>query len=88
MLGVYLLSRAPEPVTTMGDEKVLTLLSKPLRDKNFRNLLAFNSAYAFAVNMALPFFVVYMMKAIGLPLLYIIVLGLLAKSGSILSIRL
>jgi MFS family permease len=88
MLGVYLLSRAPEPATSMGEENIVTLLSKPLKDKNFKNLLAFHSAYSFAINLALPFFVVYMMKTIGLPLSYIIALGLLSKLSSILSIRL
>ncbi len=88
MLGVYLMSHAPEPTTSMGDESVFALFSKPLKDKNFKSLLAFHSAYSFAVNLALPFFVVFMMKTIGLPLSYIIVLGLLAKLSSILSIRL
>jgi len=88
MLGVYLLSRASEPTTSLGDENIFKLFSKPLKDKNFKSLLAFHSAYSFAVNLALPFFVVFMMKTIGLSLSYIIVLGLLAKLSSILSIRL
>jgi MFS family permease len=88
MLGVYLLSRAPEPTTCMGNENIFTQFRKPLKDKNFKSLLLFNSVYSFAVNLALPFFVVFMMKTIGLPLSYIIALGLLAKFSSILSIRL
>ena len=88
LMGVYLLSRAPEPTTSMADEKIFTLFAKPLKDRNFKNLLAFHAAYSFAINLALPFFVVYMMKTIGLPLLYIIALGLLAKLSSIYSIRL
>ncbi len=88
MLGVYLLSRVSEPVTTLEDKNIFSLLGKPLKDKNFKNLLAFNASYVFAINMALPFFVVYMMKTIGLPLAYIIVLGILAKVSSILSIKL
>lgn len=87
MLGVYLMSRAPEPTTSMGNENIFTLFVKPLKDKNFKSLLAFHSAYSFALNLALPFFVVFMMKAIGLSLVQIIVLGLLAKLSSILSIR-
>jgi MFS family permease len=88
MLGVYLLSRAPEPTTCMGNENIFSQFRKPLKDKNFKSLLAFHSAYSFAVNMAVPFFVVFMMRTIGLPLSYIIALGLLAKLSSILSIRL
>jgi MFS family permease len=87
MLGVYFLSQAPEPKTTLEDEKLLKLFSKPLKDRNFRNLLTFHSFYAFATNLALPFFVVYMMKTIGLSFACIIALGLLAKFGSILSLK-
>lgn len=87
MLGVRFLSQAPEPKTTLENEKLLKLFSKPLKDKNFRNLLTFHSFYAFATNLALPFFVVYMMKTIGLSFAWIIALGLLAKFGSILSLK-
>jgi MFS family permease len=87
MLGVYFLARAPEPKTTLEDEKLLDLLSKPLKDVNFRNLLTFHSFYAFATSLALPFFVVYMMKTIGLSFAWIIFLGLVAKFGSIFSLK-
>lgn len=87
MLGVYFLARAPEPKTTLEDDKLFDLLSKPLKDANFRNLLTFHSFYAFATSLALPFFVVYMMKTIGLSFAWIIFLGLLAKFGSIFSLK-
>jgi len=88
MLGVYLLSRAPEPATNIEETNVLSLLKKPLKDKNFKNLLVFNASYVFAINMALPFFVVYMMKTLLLSLTCIIILGLLAKISSIVSLKL
>lgn len=87
MIGVYFLSRVPEPKTTLENKRLFDLLSKPLKDVNFKNLLAFHSFYAFATNLALPFFVVYMMKTIGLSFSCIIVLGLLAKFGSIFSLK-
>lgn len=68
MLGVFFLSKTPEPKTTLENGKLLSLFSKPLRDVNFRNLLTFHSFYAFATSLALPFFVVYMMKTIDFPL--------------------
>lgn len=86
MLGVYFLTRAPEPKTTLGNQKLFDLLSKPLKDVNFRNLLTFHSCYAFATSLALPFFVVYMMKTVGLSFAWIIFLGLVAKFGSIFSL--
>lgn len=71
----------------MQDQKLFELLSKPLRDANFRNLLAFHSFYAFATSLALPFFVVYMIKTVGLSFAWIIFLGLVAKFGSIFSLK-
>jgi MFS family permease len=87
MLGVYYLARVPEPKTSLQDERLFELISKPLKDRNFRNLLTFHSFYAFATSLALPFFVVYMMKTIGLSFAWIIFLGLLAKFGSIFSLK-
>ena len=87
MIGVYFLARAPEPKTTLQDEKLFELISKPLKDINFRNLLTFHSFYAFATSLALPFFVVYMMKTVGLSFAWIIFLGLVAKFGSIFSLK-
>lgn len=87
MVGVYFLAKAPEPKTTLEDTKLFELLGKPLKDVNFRNLLTFHSCYAFATSLALPFFVVYMMKTIGLSFAWIIFLGLLAKFGSIFSLK-
>lgn len=87
MLGILALARTPEPKSYMGKENIFELMSKPLKDKNFRNLLIFNSAWAFALNIATPFFSVYMMKTMGLPLSYIIVLGILGQISSILSIK-
>lgn len=87
MLGVLALSRTPEPKAEMINQNVFKLLSKPLQDKNFRNLLVFNSAWAFALNIATPFFSVYMMKTMGLPISYIIALGIVGQVSSILSMK-
>lgn len=87
MLGVYYLSRTPEPRSYLAKENVFKLFRKPLKDKNFKQLLAFNSFWAFALNIATPFFSVYMMKSLHLPLSTIIGLGLLAQVSSIFSIQ-
>jgi len=88
MLGVYFLSRTPEPQSYLAKENLFKLFSKPLRDKNFRQLLVFNSFWSFALNIATPFFSVYMMKSLHLPLSTIIGLGLLAQVSSIFSLQL
>jgi MFS family permease len=87
LLGTYLLSRTPEPKSHLAKENLVKLFGKPLKDKNFRNLLIFNSFWTFALNLATPFFSVYMMKTIHLPLSYIIGFGILSQLAGIFAIK-
>jgi MFS family permease len=68
-------------------ENILKLFGKPLKDKNFRNLLFFNSAWTFALNLATPFFTVYMMNSFHLPLSYIIGFGILSQLAGIVAVK-
>lgn len=52
-----------------------------------KRLLAFNSAWAFSLNIATPFFTVFMMKTMGLPISYIIILSIISQLSSIFTIR-
>jgi MFS family permease len=87
-LGIWFLSRTPEPKSHLPKENVFKLIRKPLRDTNFRKFLIFNSFWAFSLNLATPFFTIYLMKTIQLPLAYIIGLGTLNQVSGILFIRL
>lgn len=87
LVGVYWLSRASEPAPLVVDENVFEQFKKPLRDKNFRNLLRFNAAWTFALNLAVPFFTVFLMKTLGLPLSNVIGLTILAQISNILTIK-
>jgi MFS family permease len=87
MLGIYLLSRANEPTPVTTQENVLKQLGKPLKDVNFRNLMIFNSFWAFALNLAVPFFTVFMMKTIGLSLTYIMALTIIGQLSGIFSVK-
>lgn len=86
-IGGYVLSKAPEPQSYLTNANILALFKQPLRDKNFRRLLTFNSAWVFALNIATPFFTVFMMKAMGLPISYIIILTIISQLSSIMTIR-
>ncbi|SDH16888.1 MFS transporter [Chitinophaga filiformis] len=86
-IGGYVLSFAPEPQSYLSNANILSLFKQPLRDKNFRRLLTFNSAWVFALNIATPFFTVFMMKAMGLPISYIIILSIISQLSSIMTIR-
>ena len=88
MMSVYLLLRTPEPVAEPMEDKVLPLFWKSLKNKNFRKLLTFNSLWAFSLNLATPFFAVFMMKTLGLPVAYLIGLGILSQVSGIFSLNL
>lgn len=87
IVGGYILSKVKEPQTQLSNANIFTLFSKPLKDINFRKLLIFNSAWVFAINLAIPFFTVFMLKTLGLPISYIIGLFILSQLGSIFTLR-
>jgi MFS family permease len=86
LIGVYWLSKAPEPTPLPISENVFNQFKKPLKDKNFKNLLIFNAAWAFSLNMAVPFFTVFLMKTMGLSLSFVIGFTILAQISNIFTI--
>lgn len=88
MFGVYMLTRTPEPVGHFESENLLKMMRKPLMDKNFRKLMIFNSAWLFALNLATPFFSVFMMKSLDISISTIIILSIISQISNILFLRL
>ncbi len=62
-------------------------LTAPVRDRNFRHLLQFLFSWGFASNLAIPFFAVYMLKRLGLPLSWVIGLSILSQLFNIFFLR-
>ncbi|MGN6398253.1 MAG: MFS transporter [Mucilaginibacter sp.] len=87
LLSVAFLLGTPELRARKINDKLLTLFKMPLKNLNFRNLLIFNSFWAFALNLATPFFAVYMLETVKLHLSYVIALGILGQLSGILSYR-
>jgi MFS family permease len=85
--GALFLARVQEPESYVTKENIFRLFRRPLRDRNFVRLMTFNSAWVFALNIATPFFTVYMMKTLGLSLPYIIALTITSQLASIFTIR-
>ncbi len=87
LVGVYWLAQAPEPTPIQVRENIFEQFKKPLGDINFKNLLIFNAAWAFSLNIAVPFFTVFLMRTMGLPLSYVIGFTILAQLSNILTIK-
>jgi MFS family permease len=62
-------------------------LSAPLRDANFRKLIQFLFFWSFASNLAIPFFAIFMLQRLGLPLSWVIGLSILSQLFNILFLR-
>ena len=87
LYGASLLYRTPEPKIYPIKQNLFRLFARPIKEKNFRNLLIFNSLWAFAVNLAAPFFTVYMLKMLGFPLSYVIGFTIISQVSNIFFIR-
>ena len=80
LVGCFFLSRIPEPRMPRRDDRgLLGVLSEPFRHANFRRLIFFLGSWNFAVSLAGPFFVVYMLVRIELSMTTIILLSVAAQ---------
>ncbi len=90
LYGVYLLAITPEPAMAPVERRppVLELLSRPFRDGNFRRLIVFLAAWSFAVNLAAPFFTVYMLKTLAYPMTVVMALTIASQLSNLGSLSL
>ncbi|HEY77849.1 MAG TPA: MFS transporter [Dehalococcoidia bacterium] len=84
------MSLMPEPLMqpAPGPQPPLTMrLTAPVRNVNFRRLVQFLLFWGFASNLAIPFFAVYMLTRLGLPLSLVIGLSILSQIFNMLFLR-
>ena len=77
-------SKMPGPALSL-DFKVL--LTRPFRDENFRRLMWFLASWNFAVNLAAPFFAVYMLTLLGYDLTTVTILTVISQLANVLVLR-
>jgi MFS family permease len=89
VLGVYFISTIPEPrmAPIEGKPNFFKLILQPFKDANFKNLIMFLGSWNFAVNLAAPFFTVYMIKRLQLDMSFIIALLVLSQLTSLAFLR-
>ena len=89
LAGLFFLAKTPEirMPQVVEKQKILQLLSQPFRDENFRKLIAFMCSWNFAVNLAGPFFMVYMLKRLGLSMSFIIGLSIVSQVMNFLFLK-
>lgn len=71
-ISFFLLYKLPDAKVGLAPENsLMTELLQPLKDSNFRRLILFLLAMMFAMNLAVPFFPVYMLDTLQLPVSYV-----------------
>lgn len=60
-----------------------SILLEPVRDGNFRALLIFLASWNFAVNLAAPFFTVYLLERIGLGMAWVLGFSVLSQVANL-----
>ncbi|ODS37077.1 MAG: MFS transporter [Candidatus Altiarchaeales archaeon WOR_SM1_86-2] len=89
MLGVYFISTIPEPRMALSEKKTgfFKLILQPFKDSNFKQLIMFLGSWNFAVNLAAPFFTVYMLKRLEFDMSFIIALLVLSQIMNLAFLR-
>lgn len=90
LAGTVTLARLPEPAMRPDESPhvpLVELLQWPLKDVNFRRLLWFIASWNFVLNMVTPFFVMYMLKRIGLSMGMVTVLTVLSQLTNLLFLK-
>nr|MDO8097657.1 MFS transporter [Candidatus Njordarchaeota archaeon] len=90
IIGIYFLSHIPEPRLEVSEKTqgFLRQILQPFKDLNFKKLIVFLGVWNFAVNLAAPFFTVYMLTVLGLEMSGVIVLMTLSMLMNITFMRL
>ncbi len=90
LIGPAMVARAKEPLMPAVPESKrspVDILTEPLRDRNFSQLLRFLWVWGVASNIAIPFFIVYMLTDLGLALPVVISLVVLGNVTHVLFVR-
>lgn len=98
LAGVLLLGLAspvlrsliPEPLQeppNRGQQSMWSALSEPVRDSAFRPLVQFLFTWKLVLNLATPFFAVYMLEGLGLSLTLVMALTVLSTAFNALFLR-
>jgi MFS family permease len=84
------MSMMPEPLMQrpVGPQpSLLSAIATPIRDGNYRRLVVFLFLWGLALNLAIPFFAVYMLQRLGLPVSAVIGFSILSQASNVVFLR-
>lgn len=85
LASALVVAAMPEPLMTpaAGPVRIAALLRQPFGDANFRRLLGFVASWQFAVNLATPFFTVFIVRQLGFPVSFVLLLSVVSQVANI-----
>jgi Major Facilitator Superfamily len=88
LVGVGFLGRIPElEMPVEGERSLAQIFGEPLRTENFRNLMMFLASWNFAVNLAAPFFTVYLLSRLEFSMAWVMGLSVVSQMANIFLFR-
>jgi MFS family permease len=88
LLGLAFLSRIPEPRMPPATHRPWTdIVRAPLRHREFRALMSFLATWTFATHLSTPFFTVYLLRRLELPMSAVIAFAVLSQATAALVLR-
>ncbi|OVE75514.1 MFS transporter [bacterium F11] len=80
IIGVIYLSIMPEPEMKPAEMGFIKSLFQPFKNKNFKRLLIFLGSWSFTVNLAAPFFTVYMLGRLETGMSLVVILSVVSQA--------
>ena len=88
LLGLIPLGQIPEPGMAVAARRPWRdIVRAPFRHREFRALVAFLAAWTFATNLSAPFFTVYLLRRLGLPMAAVLGAAVLSQIITVLVLR-
>lgn len=89
LISARIVAAMPEPLMPPPRPAVRlrTLIGEPFRDANFGRLLVFIASWQFAVNLATPFFTVYIVTQLKFDVGFVMLLNVFSQISNILALR-
>jgi MFS family permease len=90
LVSAWLTSRVAEPAMPPRPEVQLGLvglLREPFADDNFRQLIVFLASWQFAINLATPFFTVFIVRQLGFDMTFVMLLSVVSQIANLVALR-
>lgn len=89
LVSARIVSRMPEPQMPPAAQRIdlIELLRAPFADRNFARLMGFAASWQFAVNLATPFFTVFIVAQLRFDVSLVMVLSAVSQLVNLLALR-